>query len=628
MPTKLAPGIREKRPGYFEVRVYGGLDPLTCKPRQVARTVRGTVKDANALRAQLLTEVADKGVAVRRSVSELFDAVLEHLDALGREPTTMQGYRAIATKAAERIGRIQVGKLRASDLDRYYAELLRSGNKAGTVHRAHGFIHRCLAQAVKWDWARDNVADRASPPTEPYQPRPVQTTDAVVRLIAAAEESREPELAVAFRLLASLGGRRGEVCGLRWEDLDLDAGECIIRRAVKQVTGQVIVGDAKTHQQRTLLLDEGTIAVLKAHRDVIEERAAALDAALVPEAYVLTDSPDGAEPWKPNRLSQALRRLRDRAGYTGRLHDLRHWNASQLLGGGEAPVVVAARLGHRDPSTTHRWYAHAMPRADARAATVLDGLLGSQPGKMSHPLRTVKVMEGLVVFDGDDTLWRVEHLYDEARDRAAAIVQEVGLDPVSWDEMQREIDVSNVATLGLSRLRFPHSSVAAYERLATDAGVAPDDAIRERIRVAAASVFDRKAPPMPGARRVLDELSKTYRLALLTQGDPIVQEKRIDAAGLRACFEFVSIVDRKDESSFSAVLEKLDTDPTAAWSVGNSIPSDINPALRLGMGAVWIEAHVWAHERREDVPVDGRFLACESLRDVPRAITEASVVRW
>jgi len=388
VPTKLAPGIREKRPGYYEVRVYGGLDPITGKPRQVTRTVRGTVKDANALRAQLMTDVADKGVAVRRTMNELFEAVLEHLDALGREATTLHGYRVIARRAGERFGRVQVGKLRASELDRYYAELSRAGNKAGTIRRAHGFIHRSLAQAVKWEWVKDNVADRASPPTEPYQPRPLQSADAVVRLIAAAEESREPELAVAFRLLASLGGRRGEMCGLRWEDLDLDGGVCVIRRAVKQLTGQLIVGDAKTHQQRTLLLDEGTMAVLRAHRTMLENRAAALGAMLVTEAYVLTDSPDGAQPWQPNRLTQALRRLRDKAGYTGRLHDLRHWNASQLLGAGESAVVVAARLGHRDPSTTHRWYAHAMPRADARAAALMNEAL--RPRSAVEPTPTEK----------------------------------------------------------------------------------------------------------------------------------------------------------------------------------------------------------------------------------------------
>ena len=76
------------------------------------------------MRAQLLTEVADRGVAVRRSVTELFEAVLKHLEALGREPTTLRSYRTIAAKAGERFGAVQVGKLRASDLDRYYAELL------------------------------------------------------------------------------------------------------------------------------------------------------------------------------------------------------------------------------------------------------------------------------------------------------------------------------------------------------------------------------------------------------------------------------------------------------------------------------------------------------------------------
>ena len=62
MPARFAPSIREKRPGYFEVRVYGGVDPVTGKRGQLSRTIRGTVKDANGLRAQLLIEVERKGV--------------------------------------------------------------------------------------------------------------------------------------------------------------------------------------------------------------------------------------------------------------------------------------------------------------------------------------------------------------------------------------------------------------------------------------------------------------------------------------------------------------------------------------------------------------------------------------
>lgn len=233
----------------------------------------------------------------------------------------------------------------------------------------------------------------------------------------------------------------------------------------------------------------------------------------------------------------------------------------------------------------------------------------------------------LVVFDGDDTLWSVEHLYDKARDRAASIVAAAGVDPHRWDELQRGIDVANVRTLGLTRLRFPHSSVQAYERAASEAGVAVDDATREQVRLASASVFDAVAPLVPGARPVLEELARTHRLALLTQGDPTVQTKRIDDSGLADSFEIVRIVDRKGRASFRAVLADAGVDALDAWSVGNSLPSDINPALELGMGAVWVDAHVWAHERREVAPADGHLLACAALTNVPAVIGQRPP-RW
>ena len=372
MPSRLAPGIREKRPGYFEVRVYAGRDPATGISRYATRTVRGTVKEANAVRAQLLTDVDRDGVVTtKHTVRELFDRVIDHLETLGRERTTIFGYRQIARSVPETIGRMPLAKLRAGDLDRYYSELVRSGLSAATVRRRHAFIRRSLAQGMRWDWVRENVADRASPPSEPRRRFEVQSADAVVALIEAAGESRMPELAVAFRLLASVGGRRGEVCGLQWPDIDLERGTCTIRRAVKQLPGQIFVGDVKSHQERTVLLDPDTIEVLRSHRRHQEELSALGGMRLVDPAFVLSDSPGGGEPWQPNRLTQALERLRDRSGYTGRLHDLRHWNASQLIEAGESAVVVAERLGHGDPATTHRWYAHMMPAADKRASIAI-----------------------------------------------------------------------------------------------------------------------------------------------------------------------------------------------------------------------------------------------------------------
>jgi putative hydrolase of the HAD superfamily len=230
----------------------------------------------------------------------------------------------------------------------------------------------------------------------------------------------------------------------------------------------------------------------------------------------------------------------------------------------------------------------------------------------------------LIVFDGDDTLWRAEQLYDEARKRAAAIASEAGFDPEYWTRLQQEIDLANVATLGLSPLRFPLSSVLAYERLAKECGAKVNDATKKRIRQASAAVFDTTASLMPGALVVVARLARTYRLALLTQGDVGVQGKRIADSGLAPYFDIIRIVDRKDDHSFAEVLVDAGTAPRCAWSVGNSIPSDINPALRIGMSAIWIDAHVWAHERRESALIPGDVTKSTSLAEVSTILEKHS----
>ncbi len=375
MARALPPGIRQKRPGYYEVRVYGGKDPLTGRQRQVSRAVRGTLKEAKALRAALVVEVETQGVAANSSVAELFEAVIQHLESIGREATTIVGYRQIAKDAGAQFGSTSLRKLRASHLDGYYGHMLKTGRSPATVKRHHAFIRRSLKQAYKWGWVQENVADRASPPSEPKRIIELQTDEAIIELIAEADKARRPELGVAMRLLASTGGRRGEVCGLKWKDFDPESGVCRIRRAVKHANGEIIIGDVKTHQERSLQLDDGTMVMLATHKKLMTKRARIAGQRLSPEAFILSESPNGSEPWQPNKLTQAFGRLRKRTGFTGRLQDLRHWHASRLLNAGEAPVVVAQRLGHGDPATTHKWYAHAMPRGDRRAADLIGGVL-------------------------------------------------------------------------------------------------------------------------------------------------------------------------------------------------------------------------------------------------------------
>lgn len=220
-----------------------------------------------------------------------------------------------------------------------------------------------------------------------------------------------------------------------------------------------------------------------------------------------------------------------------------------------------------------------------------------------------------------------EQLYDHARDEAASIAASAGVSPHAFQELQKELDVRNVRLMGLSKNRFPTSSVQAFKILADKSSVPYSTTITDAIYHASGKVFDEAPPIADGAADVLGELGETYSIGLLTKGDESVQARRIDTSGLARHFQTIGIVSEKDETAFSRLLTELHAEPSSSWSVGNSIRSDILPALALGMSAIWIDAHVWAHERgnHEEVPPSRRLFTAERLRDVPKLIREECV---
>ena len=143
-------------------------------------------------------------------------------------------------------------------------------------------------------------------------------------------------------------------------------------------------------------------------------------------------------------------------------------------------------------------------------------------------------MQRAVVFDGDDTLWNTEWLYDDARRRARDAVEAAGLDAVAWEEIERRIDVENVERLGHGVLRFPTSCAEAYEGVCAAAGRKVDPGLRQRIFDVASTVFERQAPLDPHARRDAEGPvgSRGIRLASLTKGDPMPQRRWIEQSGL------------------------------------------------------------------------------------------------
>ena len=151
-----------------------------------------------------------------------------------------------------------------------------------------------------------------------------------------------------------------------------------MRRGVVEVAGALQVKDTKTHAERIIALDSATTALLTEYRTNMEDRARRCDTELAASAYLLSESPDGSRPMRPDKASDVFKRLRPGVGLeAARLHDLRHFVATQLIGAGHDIRTVSGRLGHAQTSTTLNTYAAFMGSRDRAAADQLGALLDS-----------------------------------------------------------------------------------------------------------------------------------------------------------------------------------------------------------------------------------------------------------
>jgi integrase len=380
----------------YELRIALGKDPVTGKYRQKSVTVRGTRIEARRELRRLLTDVENNSstrdtspASAARTVTfgELLDEWMTFKLAADRSPTTVDRYRrAIEIHLKPTLGPVPIRHLSAKLFDDLYREQL-VRLKPATVLKNHLVARSALDRAVRWGWLDQNPADRADPPTV-RRPR-VRTpgTEEMARLLALAEES-DPTFAVFLRVGAATGARRGELCALRWTDIDWNAKALTIERGIVLVRGGVVERATKTHNVRVVALDEGTITTLNAHRR--HERAAALKCGvqLADDAFVFSRRPGGTQPLRPDNCTTTFEKLRKRSGLSGfSLKDAtRHLAATRLVAAGVDVRTVAGRLGHARASTTLDIYSHFLPERDREAAQVLGSFLDRPPESESQGL--------------------------------------------------------------------------------------------------------------------------------------------------------------------------------------------------------------------------------------------------
>ena len=229
-------------------------------------------------------------------------------------------------------------------------------------------LHRALVCALKWGVVYRNVCDVVDAPREAEYEYNTPDNATVSRLI---DKAMETPWGIAFHLLAFTGLRRGEVCALRWDQVDLDNGTLSITGAVGRDNGALTVSSPKSATSRRMIhISETTVVLLRGHRAEQAEYRLKLGGVYEDNGLVFT-SPTG-RLLDPDILTGAWARLCKGQGVKYRLHDLRHHHATALIENGVHIKAVQNRLGHSSPSLTMKVYAHVSPQMDKDAADVYD----------------------------------------------------------------------------------------------------------------------------------------------------------------------------------------------------------------------------------------------------------------
>ena len=225
---------------------------------------------------------------------------------------------------------------------------------------------------MRWGGLARNPADLADPPRVAAHGHERRTWSAE-QLAAFLTSQHDDRHYALWHTLAMTGMRRGEALGLRWQDVDLEAGRLSVRRAPVPCGREVLVSEPKTAcGRRVVALDPETVAVLKdqAARQLKEQQ----DAGWTETGLVFTCE-DGAA-LHPEIVSRLFRKaVKESMLPVIRLHDLRHTHATLALRAGIHPKVVSERLGHATVSITLDTYSHAIPAMQEEAAAMIAGLV-------------------------------------------------------------------------------------------------------------------------------------------------------------------------------------------------------------------------------------------------------------
>jgi len=351
------------------------------KRNQKWHSVKGTKREAEAELVRILKSNED-GIYIepnKTTVTEYLTKWLASIEAmLGAK--TFERYEEIINKHfIPNIGHHKLNKLQPLHIETLYSDMLRNGRIDGkgglsktTVEHHHRVLKKALSKAVKWQYLGRNPCDAVDPPKPEKKDIQTLTVEETQQFL---EKAKGSNIYLPILLAVTTGIRLGEVCGLRWMDIDLDNK----RLSIRQVIGEsrrygIIIKEPKTkNSKRSIALSKTTVEALRQYKAEVSKLRLQLGIGLKKEDLIFEKTP--GDRLTPTRVSSAYnwfihKNKLKRVSF----HALRHTHATHLLEGNIHPKIVSERLGHATIGITLNTYSHVLPNMQEEAANKIDEL--------------------------------------------------------------------------------------------------------------------------------------------------------------------------------------------------------------------------------------------------------------
>jgi integrase len=371
-------GSIRKRGTSYQIRVNLGVDPVTCKNKEISKSGFKTKKEAEKALNELInsiesgTFIEDKKVLLK----DIFELWLDTAKT-SVEQSTYCFYEDIVYRILiKELGNIPALKINSMQVQKFLNKYINEKKLSPTtVRHYYNTLNIALNYAKKHKVIRDNPCEDVDPPKPKKGNIAVLDLEQVHTLLKYTKTSVFPFMYMPILLAVTCGMRRGEILGLKWSNVDLDNAVISITAARVKAGKQTVESTPKTGSSiRKIDLLPSTIEIFKQWEKQQRMFKWNLGEDYLDEDYVCTWS-DG-RPLKPDYISQTSSIILKKANLPHiRFHDLRHTHATLLLLNNTNPKIVAERLGHKDVYITLDTYSHLLPTMQKGAAKDLDNMM-------------------------------------------------------------------------------------------------------------------------------------------------------------------------------------------------------------------------------------------------------------